>query len=105
MSDKKTIAVIGATGAQGGGVVRAILADPEQRFAARAITRKPDSDKARALAAAGGDGEPGPRVCGRVRRLCRHELLGTRLTGAGACPRVSDGTRDEGRGRRPRGLV
>ena len=27
MSDRKTIAVIGATGAQGGGLVRAILAD------------------------------------------------------------------------------
>jgi len=55
MSDKKTIAVIGATGAQGGGLVRAILADPAQRFAARAITRKTDSDKARALAAAGAE--------------------------------------------------
>jgi len=55
MSDKKTIAVIGATGAQGGGLVRAILADPERRFAVRAITRKTDSDKARALAAAGAE--------------------------------------------------
>jgi uncharacterized protein YbjT (DUF2867 family) len=35
--------------------VRAILADPEGRFAARAVTRKPDSDKARALAAAGAE--------------------------------------------------
>ena len=33
---KKTIAVVGATGAQGGGLVRAILADPERRFTARA---------------------------------------------------------------------
>ena len=32
MPDRKTIAVIGATGAQGGGLVRAILADPERRF-------------------------------------------------------------------------
>jgi uncharacterized protein YbjT (DUF2867 family) len=55
MSDRKTIAVIGATGAQGGGLVRAILADPERRFAARAITRKTDSDKARALAGAGAE--------------------------------------------------
>ena len=53
MSDKKTIAVIGATGAQGGGLVRAILADPERGFAVRAVTRKTDSDKSRALAAAG----------------------------------------------------
>jgi uncharacterized protein YbjT (DUF2867 family) len=53
MSDKKTIAVIGATGAQGGGLVRAIVADPEKRFAARGVTRTPDSDKAKALAAAG----------------------------------------------------
>lgn len=53
MSDRKILAVTGATGAQGGGLVRAILNDPERRFAARAITRKPDSEKARALAAAG----------------------------------------------------
>ncbi len=50
---KPIIAVTGATGAQGGGLVRAILADPDAPFAVRAITRKPDSDKARALAAAG----------------------------------------------------
>lgn len=53
MAEKKVIAVIGATGAQGGGLVRAILADPSGEFAARAITRKPDSDKARALTALG----------------------------------------------------
>ncbi len=55
MFDKKIIAVIGATGAQGGGLVRAILADPEQRFSVRAITRNPESDKARALAALGAE--------------------------------------------------
>ncbi|HET9263057.1 MAG TPA: NmrA family NAD(P)-binding protein, partial [Vicinamibacterales bacterium] len=59
MSGQKIIAVVGATGAQGGGLVRAILADPERRFAARAITRKTDSDKARALAAAGVEVVPG----------------------------------------------
>ena len=53
MSDKKIIAVVGATGAQGGGLVRAILADREGLFVARAITRKPESDKARALASVG----------------------------------------------------
>jgi len=53
MAEKKIIAVVGATGAQGGGVVRAILADKGGGFAARAITRKVDSDKAKALAAAG----------------------------------------------------
>lgn len=50
---KPIIAVTGATGAQGGGLVRAILADPEQRFAVRAITRNPNSDGAKALAAQG----------------------------------------------------
>jgi len=51
--NKKIIAVTGATGAQGGGLVRAILADPAGDFAARAITRNADSDKAKALRAAG----------------------------------------------------
>jgi len=49
MSQKKILAVVGATGAQGGGLVRAILADRSGVFGARAITRNPDSDKARAL--------------------------------------------------------
>ena len=54
-SNKPVIAVVGATGAQGSGLVRAILQDPERRFTARAITRKPDSDRARALAAQGAE--------------------------------------------------
>jgi uncharacterized protein YbjT (DUF2867 family) len=53
MSEKKIIAVVGATGAQGGGLVQAILNDPSSEFSARAITRKPDSDRAQALAAHG----------------------------------------------------
>ena len=53
--DKKIIAVVGATGAQGGGLVRAIVNDPNGGFAARAITRKKDSDKAKALAKMGAD--------------------------------------------------
>lgn len=55
MSEKKIIAVVGATGAQGGGLVRAILADPSGEFAARAITRDPGSESARALAALGAE--------------------------------------------------
>ena len=51
MADKKIIAVVGATGAQGGGLVRAILNDKNSPFAARALTRDVNSDKARALAA------------------------------------------------------
>src|SRR4029079_842271 len=38
-----------ATGAQGGGLVHAILNDPGSGFAVRALTRKVDSDKAKAL--------------------------------------------------------
>lgn len=52
---KKIIAVVGATGAQGGGVVRAILADPNGGFAVRALTRDPNSPKAKALAALGAE--------------------------------------------------
>jgi len=55
MAQKKVIAVVGATGAQGGGLVRAILADPAGGFSARAIVRDPQSDKARALAALGAE--------------------------------------------------
>src|SRR5688572_30377023 len=55
MADKKIIAVTGATGAQGGGLVRAILADPNGGFAVRAITRDPSGDKGKALAAAGAE--------------------------------------------------
>lgn len=51
----KIIAVTGATGAQGGGLVRAILADAGGGFAARAITRNADSEKARALKALGAE--------------------------------------------------
>jgi uncharacterized protein YbjT (DUF2867 family) len=55
VSDKKIIAVLGATGAQGGGLVRAILADKSSPFRPRALTRNPSSDKANALAAAGAE--------------------------------------------------
>jgi citrate synthase len=55
MSDKKIIAVVGSTGAQGGGLVQAILADSNGGFAARAITRDPSKDKAKALAAQGAE--------------------------------------------------
>ena len=55
MSDKKIIAVVGATGTQGGGLARALLDDSRGAFAARALTRKPSSDPAKALAAAGAE--------------------------------------------------
>jgi uncharacterized protein YbjT (DUF2867 family) len=55
VADKKIIAVLGATGAQGGGLVRAILADPNGGFAARAITRDVNSDKAKELAKLGAE--------------------------------------------------
>jgi uncharacterized protein YbjT (DUF2867 family) len=55
MTDKKVIAVVGATGAQGGGMARAILDDPDGAWACRAITRNPDSDAAGALAHRGAE--------------------------------------------------
>ena len=55
MAEKKIIAVVGATGAQGGGLVRAITADPAGGFAARALTRNPGSPKARELARLGAE--------------------------------------------------
>jgi len=50
MADTKIVAIAGATGAQGGGLARAIAADPDGGFRARALTRDPGSAKARALA-------------------------------------------------------
>jgi len=55
MADRKVIAVVGSTGAQGGGLVRAILRDKTGGFAARAVTRKVDSDKAKELARLGAE--------------------------------------------------
>jgi len=53
MVDKKLIAVVGATGAQGGGLVRAILDDTAGAYSARALTRNPASDKSKELAKRG----------------------------------------------------
>jgi len=55
MPERKTIAIVGATGHQGGGLVRAILEDPSGGFAARAITRDPSSESAQALAKLGAE--------------------------------------------------
>ncbi len=51
----KIIAVVGSTGAQGGGLVRAILADKASGFMVRALTRDVNSDKAKALARQGAE--------------------------------------------------
>jgi uncharacterized protein YbjT (DUF2867 family) len=55
MSEKKIVAVVGATGAQGGGFARAVLDDPSGAFSVRALTRKTSSSPARALALRGAD--------------------------------------------------
>ena len=55
MPKKKTIVIFGSTGAQGGGLVRAILNDSNSEFTVRAVTRNPDSDKAKQLTAMGAE--------------------------------------------------
>jgi len=55
MSEKKIIAILGATGAQGGGLVRSILSDKSGGFTARALTRDVNTDKAKALAELGAE--------------------------------------------------
>ncbi len=108
MPDKKIIAVVGATGAQGGGLARAILNDHDGPFRLRAITRNPASEKAAELArlgARGGRGRPGRRrepeagVPRRVRRLLRHQLLGALLAREG-----DRAGREHGRGCKAAGL-
>lgn len=53
MSPPKLVTVYGATGAQGGSVVRSLLKNKSGAFRVRGITRNPDSDSAKALAAQG----------------------------------------------------
>lgn len=55
MSEPRTIAIVGATGGQGGGLARAVLADGSGGFSVRALTRNPESDAARALADGGAE--------------------------------------------------
>jgi uncharacterized protein YbjT (DUF2867 family) len=57
MTGKKIIAVVGATGAQGGGVVDVFLNDPllNQEWTVRAVTRDPTKDKAKKLKERGAD--------------------------------------------------
>jgi len=55
VKDHKIVAIVGATGGQGGSLARAILADPAGAFSVRAVTRRPESAAARALAACGAD--------------------------------------------------
>ena len=55
MPDKKVIVVAGATGAQGGGIARAILKDPQGGFSVRALTRDVTSAKAKELQSLGAE--------------------------------------------------
>jgi len=55
MNSTRIIAVVGATGTQGGSVARAILNNRDGDFALRALTRKPSSARAQALARAGAE--------------------------------------------------
>lgn len=55
MAAPKTVAVFGATGSQGGAVVRSLLDNQSKSFAVRAITRDPESKKSKDLAALGAE--------------------------------------------------
>jgi uncharacterized protein YbjT (DUF2867 family) len=53
--DKKIITVFGATGAQGGGLARAILADTNSQFTVRVVTRDANSEKSKAFSQLGAE--------------------------------------------------
>jgi len=55
MQNKKIITVFGATGAQGGGLARAILADANSEFTVRVVTRDANSEKAKVFAKQGAE--------------------------------------------------
>ncbi|MEU8639304.1 NmrA family NAD(P)-binding protein [Amycolatopsis sp. NPDC048633] len=54
-TEKRVVAVVGATGRQGGGPARSIAADPDGPFAVRTLTRDAGSPRAKELAAAGAE--------------------------------------------------
>lgn len=55
MSDQKLVVVLGATGVQGGSVIKSLLGDPKTKsqFKLRGITRDPSKPNAKALAEQG----------------------------------------------------
>jgi uncharacterized protein YbjT (DUF2867 family) len=55
VAQKPIIAIVGATGAQGGGLARAILNDCASGFGVRVLTRQPDGQKALALSRIGAE--------------------------------------------------
>lgn len=55
MDTSRIIAIVGGTGAQGGGLARAILDDPSGGFTARVLTRHPSSERAQELARRGAE--------------------------------------------------
>lgn len=55
MKKNKIITVFGATGAQGGGLVRAILTDSNSEYSVRAVTRDANSDKSKKVLQMGAD--------------------------------------------------
>ncbi len=55
MAEKKIVTVLGARGAQGGGLVRAIMADRQGDFTARAVTRDIRSERAKELRSLGAE--------------------------------------------------
>lgn len=55
MTQSKVIAIVGGTGAQGGGLVRAILSNPGSGFSARVLTRNVNSEKAKGLVRRGAE--------------------------------------------------
>ena len=69
----KTILITGATGQQGGATLHNLLG---QGFTLRALTRKPDGDKARALANAGVEVLQGhARITGRSREVHHYDKV------------------------------
>ena len=79
-SSKKLIAVIGATGQQGGAVVRALQA--QGQFKVRALTRYPAKHRGLADEVVEADldrpGNPQSRICRSPWRFPGHQFLGTR---------------------------
>ena len=78
MENKKIIAIVGATGVQGKGLIKSILNDSSGEFSPRAITRNSESEKAKGVQQNAIAGKKGGKIA-KDARLALEQKTGKRI--------------------------